>query len=193
MKMQARKKLGKDDKFSYLKAFLDDKVVASIAPSSKFLVQRVIKAMDLRNARVVVEYGAAGGVMTREILSHLPSDGKLIALELNAKLFLSLKAMRDPRLIAVHGDVRRIERVLAAAGVDSADIFVSGIPFAFLRPRERHELLTKTSNFLKPGGRFVAYQVTTHLIGLLEDYFSKVKTEFEIRNLPPHFVFTAFK
>ena len=46
---------------------------------------------------------------------------------------------------------------------------------------------------LEPSGRFIAYQVTTHLIGLLEDYFRKVKTEFEIRNIPPHFVFTAYK
>ena len=186
-------KKGGKKSFSYFKAFLDDRAVASITPSSKFLVERVIKAMELRKAKVVVEYGAAEGVMTREILSRLPEDGILVALELNAKLFESLKGIQDPRLRPVNGDVCQIDKVLAHAGVKSVDVIVSGIPFAFLRPRARHELLTKTSDFLNPGGRFVAYQVTTHLIGLLEDYFAKVKTQFEVRNLPPHFVFTAFK
>ena len=51
----------------------------------------------------------------------------------------------------------------------------------------------KTSALLNPGGRFVAYQVTTHLIPMLKDYFSNVDIQFEVRNMPPHFVFTALK
>ena len=67
------------------------------------------------------------------------------------------------------------------------------MPFALFRPRGRHELLARTTDLLKPGGRFVAYQMTTHLIPLLADYFSRVETEFEVRNIPPLFVFKALK
>lgn len=181
-----------DDFLSYFRAFLDDKGVASVVPSSQFLINRVIKAMDLRRVDLIVEYGAAEGVMTRIILEKMPATARLVSVELNSKLFASLKNISDPRLTVVQGDVRQIDKILAAAP-GTVDVIVSGIPFAFLRGRERHELMLKTSELLKVGGRFVAYQVTTHLIGMLEDYFSKVKTQFEIRNLPPHFVFTSYK
>lgn len=181
-----------DDFLSYFRAFLDDKGVASVVPSSQFLINRVIKAMDLRRVDLIVEYGAAEGVMTRIILEKMPASARLVSVELNSKLFASLKNISDPRLTVVQGDVRQIDKILAAAP-GTVDVIVSGIPFAFLKGRERHELMLKTSELLKDGGRFVAYQVTTHLIGMLEDYFSKVKTQFEIRNLPPHFVFTSYK
>lgn len=183
-----------DDKiFGYFKAFVDDKGVAAVTPSSKFLVDRVLKAMDLRGPRVVVEYGAADGVITRRLLELLSKDSTLIAFELNDKLYEGLRMIKDPRLTTKHGDVRNVDKLLKEMGIDGADVIVSGIPFAFLSGRGRHELLTKTSDLLKPNGRFVAYQVTTHLIPLLKDYFKHVKIQFEIRNLPPHFVFTAFK
>jgi phospholipid N-methyltransferase len=192
-KSHAKDQDGDEKVFSYIRAFLEDKGVSSVMPSSKYIIKRVIKGMDLKKAKIVVEYGAAEGVITREILSKLGPDARLIALEFNEKLFAELKHIKDPRLTAFCGDVREIEKFLADVPKGSVDAITSGIPFAFLRGRERHELLTKTSDWLKPGGRFVPYQVTTHLIPLLEDYFSKVKTEFEIRNLPPHFVFTAYK
>jgi phospholipid N-methyltransferase len=186
-----------DDKlFSYFKVFMDDKGVASVTPSSKFIVERVLKAMDLRNTKYIIEYGAASGPVTRGILAQMPPDARLIAIELNEKLFEQLKAdIKDPRMIPVCGDVRRIKDIAREHGFPEGqvDAITSGIPFAFLSGRGRHELLRDTHDLLKPGGRFVPYQVTTHLVGLLDEYFRKVKTQFEIRNIPPHFVFTAFK
>jgi phospholipid N-methyltransferase len=149
--------------------------------------------MALQKARVVVEYGAAQGVITKRILERLRPDAKLVAIEFNAELFKGLKKLSDPRLILVRGDVREIDKILAKHGISSADAIVSGVPFSFFSGRGRHELLLKTSELLSPGGRFVAYQVTTHLIPLLKDYFSRVDTQFEVRNIPPHFIFTSIK
>ncbi len=182
-----------DSPLSYLSIFLRNKHVAAVVPSSKFLVNRVIKAMDLPRARVVVEYGAAEGVITHRILERLGPEGTLLAVELSADFAKVLQGLRDPRLRARQGDVTRINEIMAAEGVREADVIVSGIPFSMLNSRQRHELLLKTEAALRPGGRFVAYQVTTHLIPLLKEYFRKVETEFEVRNLPPHFVFTAHK
>ena len=188
------KKAHADSKFmGYVKVFMDDPAVAAVTPSSRFLVDRTVKAMDLAHAKVIVEYGAARGVMTRRILEKMRPDARLIAIEFNTELFEELKDIIDPRFTPVHGDVREIEKILAKHGLRGADVIVSGVPFAFFSGRGRHELLTKTSSLLNDGGRFVAYQVTTHLIPLLPDYFSKVDTQFEVRNMPPHFVFTALK
>jgi phospholipid N-methyltransferase len=185
-----------DDKlFSYFKVFMDDKGVASVTPSSKYIIERVLKAMHLNGERkVIVEFGAADGVMTKKLLPKLTKDSVVVAIELNDQLFAKLKDIKDPRLKAYNGDVRQFDKIMKECGVDEApDVVFSGIPFAFLSGRGRHELLLKISETLKPNGRFIAYQVTTHLIPLLKDYFKRVKSEFEIRNIPPHFVFTAFK
>lgn len=188
------KKEHADSKFmGYVKVFMDDPAVAAVTPSSRYLVDRTVKAMNLAHAKVIVEYGAARGVMTRRILEKMRPDATLIAIEFNTPLFDELKKISDPRMIPVHGDVREIEKILAKHGLTGADVIVSGVPFAFFSGRGRHELLTKTSALLNDGGRFVAYQVTTHLIPMLPDYFSKVDTQFEVRNMPPHFVFTALK
>ncbi|MBI5882544.1 MAG: hypothetical protein HZB91_05510 [Elusimicrobia bacterium] len=187
------RKGAEEDVFLYLRAMLGDLAVASVQPSSKFLVRRVIKAMDLRTARVVVEYGAADGVITRHILDAMSPEAKLVAIERNAELCGRLERLRDGRLVPVYGDVRRLDGILRGLGLTQADVIVSGVPFSLFRPRARHELLSRTTELLRPGGRFVAYQMTTHLIPLLSDYFSRVETEFEVRNIPPLFVFKAFK
>ena len=188
-------KVNNDDSrfMGYVKVFMDDPAVAAVTPSSKYLVDRTVKAMDLAHAKVIVEYGAAQGVMTRRILEKMRPDATLLAVEFNTALFEELKNVKDPRLTLVHGDVREIDKILERHGVKGVDVIVSGVPFAFFSGRGRHELLTKTSDLLRPGGRFVPYQVTTHLITMLKDYFSDVDIQFEVRNIPPHFVFTAIK
>jgi phospholipid N-methyltransferase len=178
----------------YVKNFIGDRSIGSVTPSSKYLVERMVKSAALAGARVIVEYGAAEGVITRQILRAMPSDAKLIAVEFNEKFYARLCAReKDPRLVPVRGDVREIDAILAAQGLTHADRVVSGVPFALFTGRERHVILTKTSNLLAPGGRFVAFGYTTHLIPMLGDYFRDVDIQFEMRNLPPSFVFTALK
>ncbi|MBI3296902.1 MAG: hypothetical protein HYZ75_01970 [Elusimicrobia bacterium] len=182
-----------DSSFSYISAFLRDKGVSAVMPSSRFLVDRVLKAMDLGHAPVVVEFGPAEGVMTRRILHSMPEDGVLLAIELNGDFVKSVKRIRDPRLRVVQGDVQDVEKHMARLGLPKADVLVSGIPFSFFDAEGRVRLLDKIDSCLKPAGRFVAYQVTTHLIPLLRRKFRDVDGFLELRNIPPHFVFTAKK
>jgi phospholipid N-methyltransferase len=193
MSSLGRLRPGESRFMGYVKVFLDDRAVAAVTPSSRYLVERAVNAMNLKQAKVIVEYGAAQGVMTRKILQQMRPDATLLAIEFNAQLFAELKTLCDPRLILVHGDVREIDKILKTHRLEGVDVIVSGVPFAFFSSRGRHELLTKSSTHLRSGGRFVAYQVTTHLIPLLKDYFSSVDIQFEVRNLPPHFVYTAHK
>ncbi len=187
---------GLKNSWAYLKTFADDKGVAAVMPSSRYLVERTLRAMDIKHAKKIIEYGAAAGVMTRKILEQMPKDGKLLSIELNDDFYERLKSLKsDPRMSLYHGDVRCIDSIAEQYDfpLGDVDVIVSGIPFAFLSGEGRAQLLTKTSALLKPGGRFVAYQVTTHLMPILKNHFRAVKTQFEIRNIPPHFVFTAFK
>jgi len=182
-----------DNPFCYLAAFVRDKGVATVAPSTKYLVNRVLRAMHLDAARVVVEYGPANGVMTRRILARLPHDAVLVAVERNEHFCRGLRRLHDPRLRLVQGDAQEIDRIMRGHDLPHADVIVSGIPFSYFDKDERDRLVAKTHAWLAPGGRFVAYQCTTHLIPVLKRHFRRVETQFELRNLPPHFVFAAFK
>ncbi|HNW44317.1 MAG TPA: hypothetical protein PKI19_07410 [Elusimicrobiales bacterium] len=179
--------------FNYLKTFIEDAGVAAIHPSSKYLVARVARAVEHGRHRVIVEFGAAEGVMTKKLLKGLPADGLLLAIERNPGFYKGLTQMRDERLRTACGDVREMKKLIVEAGVDKADCFVSGIPFSFLSPPERAALVHEVYTHLPHGGRFVAYQCTTHLIPLLRKQFQTVNVELEVRNMPPHFVFTAVK
>lgn len=195
LREKARGKNGDDGPFSYVEQFLRDRKVASIHPSTKFLVNKVLKRMDLRTARTVIEYGPAEGVMTKPILSRLPADGCVIAVELNPGFVTTLRSQlsSDPRVTIVEGSVTEIDKIVVPLAVPPADVIISGIPFSFLSPLQRHELLHKTVDLLRPGGRFIAYQITTHLVPLMKYHFQDVDVDFEVRNLPPHFVFTGTK
>ncbi|MBI5201428.1 MAG: SAM-dependent methyltransferase [Elusimicrobia bacterium] len=195
-KKEGREAESEDDGrfLDYVKVFLDDKNIGSVTPSSKYLVERLVKSADLSDAKVVVEYGPARGVVTRHILKKMRPDAKLVAVEFNEKFYADLtKIVKDPRLIPVRGDVREIDKILAGLGIGHADCVVSGVPFSLFTGRDRHVILTKTSDLLKAGGRFVAFGYTTHLIPMLKDYFSDVDIQFEVRNIPPSFIFTALK
>ncbi|HBB67493.1 MAG: hypothetical protein A2X28_00970 [Elusimicrobia bacterium GWA2_56_46] len=179
--------------FSYLETFISDAGVAAIHPSSKYLVARVVRAVLECGPCAIVEFGAAEGNMTKKILKGLPQNGTLAAIERNADFYKSLVEIRDARLRTACGDVRDMKNILGAMGVGKADCFVSGIPFSFLSPAERSALIHEVYCRLPRGGRFVAYQCTTHLIPLLRRQFQQLKVELELRNMPPHFVFTAVK
>lgn len=178
---------------SYIEALLKDKAVASVAPSTKFLVERVCRRLDWSATRVLVEYGPAQGVMTREFLARLPRDGRLVAIELNPGFAATLSKLQDPRLTVLQGSVVDVARLLEPLSLPPADAVVSGIPFSLLQPVERHRLLHRTEDLLRPGGRFVAYQITAHLVPLLKYHFGETDVQYELRNLPPNFVFTGVK
>src|SRR3954447_345394 len=58
-------------------------LVGWMLPSSSFVVRQVLKQIDWKNARVIVEYGPGIGTFTKEILRRMHPEATLIALEVN--------------------------------------------------------------------------------------------------------------
>ncbi|TBR20322.1 methyltransferase domain-containing protein [bacterium] len=176
---------------SYLAALLHEPAVASLTPSSRYLAERVVEAAAPRGAGLVVELGPGEGVITRRLLRALPPAGRLLSVELSADFMPALRRIRDPRLNAVHGDALDLLGHMARARLPRADAVVSGIPMSLLTPAGRRRVLGVVRRALKPGGRFVLYQLTPQLIPLLERGFRGVEVRFEWRNLPPLFVLSC--
>jgi phosphatidylethanolamine/phosphatidyl-N-methylethanolamine N-methyltransferase len=188
MEIQLRRRQSQDTRaLEFFKGFLrNPKEVGSLIPSSRFLTRRVLASGLVSSARVIIELGPGTGVLTGEILSRMPSDGKLIAVELMPRFARVLeREFHDPRLAVYEGSSANLEKALAESGEERADLVVSGIPFSTMEAGEGRRTLEAAKRVLGPGGRFVAYQFRSRVRDLAEPFFGPAETQRELRNLPP--------
>ena len=119
----------------FLKRFLQRPFqVASIIPSSKALVRRVVSKMDLGRPRTIVEYGPGEGCHTREIARRMHPESRLLLFELDPELSRHLsKQFRDDRRVTVlNADAANLAPELARRSNVYCYYIVSGIPFIIL-------------------------------------------------------------
>ena len=187
MEVQSRREQRTSAPIEFFKSFLrDPKEVGSVIPSSRFLIRRILRCGEVRQAKVVVELGPGTGVLTREILQRMPRDGKLVAVEINRMFVNHLRReFQDRRLTLFEGSSAHLEKALAEAGVEQADLVVSGIPFSTMGRGEGRRTLEAAQRVLGPGGRFVAYQFRSHVRRFAEPLFGPAETHTAFWNLPP--------
>ncbi len=118
------------------------KVLGSVIPSSRFLVDNLLKHVDWAAARLIVEYGPGVGTFTGEILRRMRPDAQLIAIELNDQFVEFLGAnYSDPRLRVVRGSALEVDTFLRELERADADAIVSGIPFSTISLELRGQIL----------------------------------------------------
>lgn len=161
------------------------RMLGSLIPSSRFLIEHVLGRVDWRTAHVIVEYGPGVGTFTFEILRRMRPDGVLVVFETNADFVSYLRETRDPRLHVVHGSAEEIGSVLATLGCGKADHVISGIPFSTMPEEVRDRILRETHAALDPKGSFLVYQFSRRVLPYLERVFSRVAQDFEPRNILP--------
>jgi len=171
----------------FFKGFLrNPREVGSIIPSSRFLTRRVMDCGQVRTARVIVELGPGTGVLTRQMLSLMRPDAKLIAVEISSEFADLLETtIPDSRLRVVQGSASDLEGALVAAGETHADLVVSGIPFSTMGNGEGNRTLQAAKRVLGPQGRFVAYQFRSAVRRLAEPVFGPPETHSGFWNIPP--------
>jgi phospholipid N-methyltransferase len=162
------------------------KMLGSIIPSSRFLINEVLARVDFEKARVLVEYGPGVGTFTREILRRMGPDARLVAIEMNREFAAFLRReLNDPRLIVVHGSAADVQRILREHGLDSADYIISGIPFSTMPREVRESVLRASRDALAKGGAFLVYQFSSRVRPELERVFGSVSRRFEPLNILP--------
>jgi len=180
--------------WTFFRAFLKSpRIVASVIPSSSYLEQRVVRAAELESASMVIELGPGTGGITRSLLAALRPQARLLAIERTADFVASLRRIDGARLDVVHGCASSIGAELKRCGHHAADAVISGIPFSTLPEALATQIVTAVHTALRPGGRFVAYQVTDSVVDYAAPVMGVPKIEYEFRNVPPLRVFTWFK
>ena len=162
------------------------RMLGSLIPSSRFLVNRILRKMDWDRARVVVEYGPGVGTFTGEILRRLRPGGTLVAIDTNRDVarYLS-RTLRDDRLHVIEGSAADAHDNLRERGLGRADYVISGIPYSTMDPALRERILQTTHDVLQPDGSFLVYQFTRAVLPYLQQVFPQVQQEFEPRNIMP--------
>lgn len=182
----------------YVKNLLQDRYVASVTPTSRFAVERICGKMDFSQDRLVVEYGPGTGVFTEWILSRMTPASRLIAIERNRDFYRVLaNRISDPRLTVFNQCAGNVREILDTGNSSKADYVLSGIPFSYIPPEKRKEILHATYGVLKAGGKFFAYQTfyqpSRILKNPLGEIFPVVNTELVLLCVPPLLLCEAIK
>jgi phospholipid N-methyltransferase len=172
--------------------FKHPKMLGSLIPSSRFLINQVLGRVDWSSTRCVVEYGPGVGSFTTEILRRLRPDGNLIVLETNPDFVRLLKrSYDDPRLKIVHRSAADISRVLKEQGLGHADFIISGIPFSTMKPQLRSSILRASRDALGSRGEMLVYQFSGEVLRDLRKTFRTVEQDFELLNVLPARIFVC--
>lgn len=179
-------------RFNFLKNMMEDPHVAALTMSSKYVVGNVLERLP-GSLHTVLEYGPGNGVMTKALLSRLPPEGKLIAIESNKRFIKTLEDIGDERLTIHEGKVEHVisQKIPDIKGINAV---VSSIPFSHLKPADRLRVVSATESILTPGGDFIIFhQYSRLMLEPLQRYFRSVSVSFEPRNVFPCFILHAKK
>ncbi len=156
------------------------KQVGAVAESSQFLARKMVRQID--GATNIIEFGPGTGPVTKEILRHLPKNGKLTCFEINPAFCEQLKAIKDPRLKIINDDVRNCGRY-----VKQFDCIISSLPLASFDKSMKEEVLALSGK----SKTYVQFQYHPFLRSNLKRYFRDVKIKFVPLNIPPAFVYVS--
>jgi phosphatidylethanolamine/phosphatidyl-N-methylethanolamine N-methyltransferase len=162
--------------------------VGAVAPSSRFLTEKMLSKIDFSSARLVVELGPGTGPMTREILTRLRPDARLVVIESNETFCEMLRAIDDSRLSV---ECASAENLPALLDGERVDVILSGIPLASVGRGVAGRVLDVVKDMLLPGGVFVQFQYSKLSCKMIAERFTSVEIDFVPVNMPPAFVYTA--
>ena len=154
-------------------------------PSSRFLEERLVRTADLANARCVVELGPGTGGTTRALLEAMPSQSRLLTIELDPRFSELLEALGDPRLVAHTGSATDIGAILKEHALPAPDAVISGIPFSTMPKEIGQSIIRAVRDSLAPGGIFLAYQFRGHVGRLGASEMGAPHVQMEWLNIPP--------
>ncbi len=193
----------------FLKLGLSDfDTTASLVPSSRFLVEAMLRPAHLESARCVVEFGTGTGTLTTEILARLPADAVLYGLELDGDLLAATaKRVNDPRLRPVHGSAADVRELIDAADVGNVDAVISSLGLSLMDEDVRAGIVRGAGSVLRYDGvytqyaylhaRWFAYSQSRakwfkwRARPFLERHFGTVMGELVGANVPPAVAYTC--
>lgn len=179
----------------FFKGFIKHPVmVGSIIPSSDKLIARMLAPVDWRNTRLFVEYGPGVGTFCQHVLDRLPADATYIAIDTNPDFIAYLsRKIADSRFRPILGSAADVEEIVRESGFEQADYVLSGLPFSTLPQGVGASIAAATWRIVRPGGAFLVYQFRAKVRAFLDPHFQRIDKGMEWWNVPPCWLFWAWK
>jgi phospholipid N-methyltransferase len=177
----------------------DAKGIGAFMPDSKTCVDSLLRQVPFATAEVIMEFGAASGAVTREIIKRKQPETLFISFEKNANLYEPLKeSVWGENFFLLNEDVFDCVKVLNDIfGIKgkSVDCIVSTLPCSCL---DFDRLIRQSVlPILKEKGDFVQYMHTLSLLKgfslekSLMNYFPHMHPDLVLLNVPPALVYAC--
>jgi phospholipid N-methyltransferase len=186
--------------FTFLKEYFRNfKEIGSVVPDSQVCFNSLLKHVPFDSAKTILEFGSGSGTVTREIMKRKRKETVFISFEKNPTFYDRLKEnVGGDNFYAFKRDVFQSPRVLmqeAQLVNGEVDCIVSTLPCSSLRFDSL--LRNAVLPLLREDGCFVQYVHSVSVLKgfrlkpLLSRYFSSIKAEFVLRNIPPVLIYTC--
>jgi len=166
------------------------KSVGALAPSSKYLVHKMLKPINFNQNQKILELGPGTGVITKKILQNLNPSSELISIELNEKFCEQLKNLESENFTVLKANAENIQMLFQE---NSFDYIISGLPLALFKKQQVSNILNGCFNILKAEGKFIQFQYSLTNKKTLHRHFDSVEVSLATVNLPPAVVYTCGK
>ena len=180
------------DRGLFLRKFLQKgRQISAAVPSSRALVEGMLRHIDFSRPATIVELGAGIGPVTEELLPRLRPHHRFVAVE-NDRDFCDVLRRRFPDLNLLECDASRIVNPLAAQGIHRVEYVLSGLPMPNLPVRAQARMMRWLRASLAPGGLFIQITVAPLVYRAFYDrLFEKVSYRMVWRNFPPGGVYVC--
>lgn len=179
----------------FLREYLCDmRNIGALVPSSAFLARAMMENVDFSKAKVIVEYGAGTGSISKVLMRLKKEDTHVFLIEQNPRFckILSRLFSKVPNAHLIQGDVLNLPSVCECYGIENVEYVISSLPFASLPTSSTQQILSMTKELLNEG-IFVTFQYFRTTEVLFRSCFSEVSYKRVWRNIPPAYVLTCKK
>lgn len=168
-----------------MKFLAKGRTISSVVPSSRSLVQGVLKLVDFDRPSTIVELGAGTGPVTEQILDRIGPQHRFVAVE-NDSDFCTILRRRFPEAALLEMDATCVAGPLARMGIHKVDYVLSGLPTPSLPKRSMVNLWRWLRTALGPNGLFIQITVAPLFFKPFYDrLFERVEYRMVWRNVPP--------
>jgi phospholipid N-methyltransferase len=174
------------DRGLFLKKFLQKgRTISSAVPSSKVLVESMLRHIDFSRPSTIVELGAGTGPVTELVLDRLRPHNRFVAVE-NDPDFCEVMRRRFPEVTLLQMDATRLLEPMARLGIDKVDYILSGLPAPNLPARGTVRLWRWLRHVMPQDGRFIQMTVAPLVYRAFYDrLFESVSYRMVWWNVPP--------
>jgi phospholipid N-methyltransferase len=168
-----------------MKFLAKGRTISSAVPSSRSLVEGVLRLVDFDRPSTIVELGAGTGPVTEQILDRIGPQHRFVAVE-NDPDFCQVLRRRFPETPLLEMDASRVGEPLARMGINKVDYVLSGLPTPSLPKRSQINLWRWLRSALGQNGLFIQITVAPlYFKPFYDRLFERVEYRMVWRNIPP--------